>query len=368
MPTLPTPGADYDTWGVELNDFLEVAHAADGRIEITNTAAANVPLTVNGAASQTANLVAVKNSGGTDLLHVTSAGVLELYKANGRALSVAGTLDGSDGDANEHLRIAVGASVVNGANGRAGGVGDAITSDNANDGAFGGDFFAPLYLNSEFDSKGSFHNIWSQLTVEEDAVADKYAEAMAFYGNVTNNRRGALVEGIELGVTNNVAARVQTLMLQIADNVTRADYATHLGGSSGWARTGSRGLWIHSSGSQVATGVYITGGASPAIDLGVVSGAVLMQHQVVGDANAKMMMLENQIQWGAGGGSSLDTVVSRVAQATVAFNGGIELTEYSPAAGAANTGRVFVQDNGAGKTQLCVLFATGAVQVIATEP
>lgn len=38
------------------------------------------------------------------------------------------------------------------------------------------------------------------------------------------------------------------------------------------------------------------------------------------------------------------------------------------AAGAANTGRLFVKDNGAGKTQLCVRFNTGAVQVLATEP
>lgn len=37
-------------------------------------------------------------------------------------------------------------------------------------------------------------------------------------------------------------------------------------------------------------------------------------------------------------------------------------------AGAANTARLYCRDNGAGKTQLCVRFATGAVQVIATEP
>jgi hypothetical protein len=34
----------------------------------------------------------------------------------------------------------------------------------------------------------------------------------------------------------------------------------------------------------------------------------------------------------------------------------------------ADRARVFAKDNGAGKTQLCVRFATGAVQVIATEP
>jgi hypothetical protein len=32
MPTLPTPGADYDSWGVELNEFLEVSHGDDGRL------------------------------------------------------------------------------------------------------------------------------------------------------------------------------------------------------------------------------------------------------------------------------------------------------------------------------------------------
>jgi hypothetical protein len=39
-----------------------------------------------------------------------------------------------------------------------------------------------------------------------------------------------------------------------------------------------------------------------------------------------------------------------------------------PAAPATNSGRLYFRDNGAGKTQLCVRFATGAVQVIATEP
>lgn len=50
--------------------------------------------------------------------------------------------------------------------------------------------------------------------------------------------------------------------------------------------------------------------------------------------------------------------------------GFFEMNELTgdPAAGAANTARLFVKDNGAGKTQLVVRFPTGAVQVIATEP
>jgi hypothetical protein len=39
-----------------------------------------------------------------------------------------------------------------------------------------------------------------------------------------------------------------------------------------------------------------------------------------------------------------------------------------PPAPATNTARLFVRDNGAGKTQLCVRFPTGAIQVLSTEP
>jgi hypothetical protein len=47
----------------------------------------------------------------------------------------------------------------------------------------------------------------------------------------------------------------------------------------------------------------------------------------------------------------------------------IELAEMAaPAAPAANKGRLFMQDNGSGKTQIAVRFPSGAVQVIATEP
>lgn len=54
---------------------------------------------------------------------------------------------------------------------------------------------------------------------------------------------------------------------------------------------------------------------------------------------------------------------------------GVNLTNYQdiveisdPAAPPANTARMFTRDNGSGKTQLCVRFNTGVVQVISTEP
>jgi hypothetical protein len=40
----------------------------------------------------------------------------------------------------------------------------------------------------------------------------------------------------------------------------------------------------------------------------------------------------------------------------------------TPAAPEINQARLFVRDDGTGKSQLCVVFTTGAVQVIATQP
>lgn len=57
------------------------------------------------------------------------------------------------------------------------------------------------------------------------------------------------------------------------------------------------------------------------------------------------------------------------------FGGRVYTTQFyelgeigTPAAPLANRARLFVRDKGAGKTQLCVRFRTGAVQVIATQP
>jgi len=49
-----------------------------------------------------------------------------------------------------------------------------------------------------------------------------------------------------------------------------------------------------------------------------------------------------------------------------AYIGGTEISD--PSAPSANQGRLYFRDNGAGKTQLCVRFNTGAIQVLATQP
>lgn len=53
-------------------------------------------------------------------------------------------------------------------------------------------------------------------------------------------------------------------------------------------------------------------------------------------------------------------------QAALTYSDMGEIT--APAAPGANTARIFVQDNGAGKTQLMVIFPTGAAQQLAIEP
>lgn len=46
-----------------------------------------------------------------------------------------------------------------------------------------------------------------------------------------------------------------------------------------------------------------------------------------------------------------------------------EMKEVSPpAAPAANRGRIFMRNNASGKTQLCVRFSSGAIQILATQP
>jgi hypothetical protein len=66
--------------------------------------------------------------------------------------------------------------------------------------------------------------------------------------------------------------------------------------------------------------------------------------------------------------TAANDVIFPVAGITIDGAGYIEMSEISaPAAPAADKGRLFLQVSGV-KTQLCVRFQSGAVQVIATEP
>lgn len=70
-------------------------------------------------------------------------------------------------------------------------------------------------------------------------------------------------------------------------------------------------------------------------------------------------------QFNVGPSGNLISLIGSVA-AAAPFLESIEGT--APTAGAANTYRLFAQDNGGGKTQLMVIFNTGAAQQIAIQP
>jgi hypothetical protein len=70
-----------------------------------------------------------------------------------------------------------------------------------------------------------------------------------------------------------------------------------------------------------------------------------------------------------GSNDTFDFGSTSLAWKTGYFTQGLRLTEQTaPSAPAADTGILFLQDNGAGKTQLMIRFATGAAQQVAIEP
>lgn len=72
---------------------------------------------------------------------------------------------------------------------------------------------------------------------------------------------------------------------------------------------------------------------------------------------------------GAAGTTDIFTISNTGLVDILGSTGYVQMTEITaPAAGAANTARLYTEDNGAGKTRLVVLFPTGAAQVLATEP
>ena len=107
---------------------------------------------------------------------------------------------------------------------------------------------------------------------------------------------------------------------------------------------------------------------------------------ITGDTVARFaIQSDGELQWGPGGGAARDTTLERITANQLVLGTGDSLTigdathaggnyiqffeqTADPPAAPANGARLFAKDNGAGKTQLVVRFATGAVQVIVTEP
>lgn len=84
--------------------------------------------------------------------------------------------------------------------------------------------------------------------------------------------------------------------------------------------------------------------------------------------------LATQVTVGTTNAAAVAALTSRVttAEATLkqlVYSGFQDFQEIgNPDAPARDTGRLYVRDNGSGKSQIVVRFNTGAIQVVATEP
>ena len=117
-------------------------------------------------------------------------------------------------------------------------------------------------------------------------------------------------------------------------------------------------------GPHAGTGIYIGSGGQESIHVTANQGVNLSKSHQVGwvDAFNTAVAPSVAFTWGA-------SEVTKLFNPNTAAGASLELVEMTaPAAAPANSGRLFLQDNGAGNTQLMIIFASGAAQQIAIEP
>ncbi len=108
------------------------------------------------------------------------------------------------------------------------------------------------------------------------------------------------------------------------------------------------------------------GGTERAIDFKFGSTQIIRLGSGITCSQPLLFSADNALNIGASG---VNRPRSIYVGTSIVNAGYFDISEIAePAAPAADTGRLFVKDNGSGKSQLCVRFATGATQVIATEP
>lgn len=101
------------------------------------------------------------------------------------------------------------------------------------------------------------------------------------------------------------------------------------------------------------------------------SGFFGVTHDALPKDGVNYALLQSSVGWtlvGAAVGQVISFTFGNVTKME-AGEFGLDFVEIgTPAAPGTNRGRLFTRDNGAGKTQLCIRFNTGAVQVLATQP
>jgi hypothetical protein len=184
---------------------------------------------------------------------------------------------------------------------------------------------------------------------------------------------------------NNVAVGYEaargstTVANNTGNNLTAVGYQALLSNTSGGSNVavGTNALQINTAGgSLVAVGLNAlqsntTGSNSVAVGLSALVSNLTGSNNIgigyqAGDAittGSTNIVIGHDIDVDSATGSNQINIGDRY------YHNRMRLVETTdPAAPAADNAIIFVRDNGSGKTQLCVRFPTGAVQVISTEP
>ena len=201
----------------------------------------------------------------------------------------------------------------------------------------------------------------------------------ALYSNTTGSYNTAAGQS---ALANNTTGNSNTAAGQgaLANNTT-GNYNTAAGqgalanNTTGYSNTAAGRAALYQ---PLGNGSYSTTTAAKQTAIGMESGqssatqvdgiTVVGYRATAGATNATAIGYQARADHSGGVALGDNTTTTAINQVEIAGRH-IEFVEMTaPAAGAADSARLFVQDNGSGKTQLCVQFATGAVQVIATQP
>ena len=197
---------------------------------------------------------------------------------------------------------------------------------------------------------------------QTSGVAVGYLATLGAAGSVAIGRQASagfancVVIGREATVSNTSA---MALGYQAAANGSAVAIGANANASGLNAVAVGRQSTVDDSGVAIGQGCVVSGGSGVAVGRGATSTAI------EGTAVGRLATC-GHARSVAIGKSSTTTAVDQVAVGAHH----VELTEIAadPVAPAVNAARWYTKDNGAGKTQLCVRFNTGAVQVLATEP
>jgi hypothetical protein len=203
--------------------------------------------------------------------------------------------------------------------------------------------YVALYSNTtgSYNTAAGRSALYSNTTGSSNTAAG-YA---ALYSNTTGN--------------SNTAAGYTALYSN-----TTGSYNTAAGRSALYAPLGNASYATTTAAKQTAIGVESGQSSATQVD-GI---TVVGYRAVAGATNATAIGYQARADHSGGVALGDNTTTTADNQVEIAGRH-IEMVEMTaPSAGAANSSRLFARDNGSGKTQLCVQFATGAVQVIATEP